>query len=151
MSAWANARGKTMISIDEMNEILNELAEDIPPDLFKGLNGGIILLPETQLDEQSIDNDLYVLGSYICSHELGCYIAIYYGSFVQLFSDLSRDELRAELWETLKHELRHHVESLAGERDLEIEDDIEMAQYLMSKAGTNQRKNRSGKIRLRRF
>ena len=27
------------------------------------------------------------------------------------------------------HEFRHHLESLAGERDLEIEDEIEISRY----------------------
>jgi hypothetical protein len=31
---------------------------------------------------------------------------------------------------TLKHEFRHHLESLAGERGLEIEDEQFLADYL---------------------
>lgn len=129
-----------MISIDDMQELLNEIAEDFPPEFYKDLNGGIILLPESKHDERSIDHDLYILGEYHRSYSLGRYIAIYYGSFAQIFGNLSLAELRAELRKTLRHEFRHHVESLAGERDLEIEDEQKMARYLMSKGGRKIRK-----------
>jgi hypothetical protein len=131
-----------MISIDEMEGMLNEIAESFPPALYKELNGGIILLPDRKENEQSVDHDLFILGEYHNSLELGRYIAIYYGSFAAVFGGLARAELRQELKETLKHEFRHHVESLAGERDQEIEDEIEMARYLNTKAGRKRKVRR---------
>jgi hypothetical protein len=46
-------------------------------------------------------------------------IALYWGSFRQLAGRDPGFDWDGELWETLTHELRHHLESLAGEDDLE--------------------------------
>ncbi|HWQ78812.1 MAG TPA: metallopeptidase family protein [Anaerovoracaceae bacterium] len=120
-----------MISIDEAEKILDEVASGLPEEIFEELNGGIILLPEAELDPQSRKNDdLYILGEYHSGGGLGRYISIYYGSFERLFGDMSRDKFKKELEITLKHELTHHLESLAGERDLEKEDDRFMEDYL---------------------
>ncbi len=117
-----------MISIEETEKMLEEIASGLPPEIFTELNGGIILLPDTMLDEAG--DDLYILGEYFCGGSLGRYIAIYYGSFAAVFGDLSRDEYKAELEITLKHEFTHHIESLAGEDDLYDEDDAYLAEYL---------------------
>jgi len=123
-----------MISIEEMEAILDEISEEFPPVFYKELNGGIILLPEAKLHEESIGDDLYILGEYICDECLGRFIALYYGSFCRVCGHLSKEALKAELRDTLKHEFRHHVESLAGERGLELEDERELADYLSRKA-----------------
>jgi len=117
-----------MVSIEEAEIMLEEIASKLPPEIFAELNGGIILLPDTVLDE--LGNDLYILGEYFCGGSLGRYIAIYYGSFAAVFGDLDKDEYKAELEITLKHEFTHHIESLAGEDDLDDEDDAYLAEYL---------------------
>ncbi len=117
-----------MVSIEETEKMLDEIASGLPPEIFTELNGGIILLPDTMLDEAG--DDLYILGEYFSGGSLGRYISIYYGSFAAVFSDLDKDEFKAELEITLKHELTHHIESLAGEDDLDDEDDAYMAEYL---------------------
>ena len=61
---------------------------------------------------------------------LGRSIVIYYGSFEPVFGDLSPLELRRELRDTLRHEFRHHVEALAGENGLDLEDEAWLAEYL---------------------
>lgn len=117
-----------MITIEAAEKMLDELANKLPPEIFTELNGGIILLPDTVLDEAG--GDLYVLGEYFSGGSLGRYIAIYYGSFAAIFGDLDEDEFKAELELTLKHELTHHIESLAGVEDLDHEDDEYLAEYL---------------------
>ncbi len=120
-----------MVTIDEAEPILDEVAGGLPEEIFEGLNGGIILLPEARLDPQSRKNDdLYILGEYHSGGGLGRYISIYYGSFERLFGHMTREKFRKELEITLKHELTHHLETLAGERDLEKEDDLFMEDYL---------------------
>ena len=116
-----------MISLDRMNEMLNEIADRIPPELYGRLNGGVALLPDCKRDEQ--DDTLYIMGEYCYDHMMGRRILIYGGSFQRLFGDRSEAYLKKELEKTLKHELTHHVESLAGERDLEIQDEIEREAY----------------------
>ncbi len=120
-----------MITIDEMGEMLDALAEELPEEFFYELNGGIVLLPKAERDPHK-KGGLYTLGCYFSGGEMGRYIAIYYGSFCRVFEDASANELRDELRKTLRHEFRHHVESLCGENDLEIEDELFLQEYLHS-------------------
>lgn len=116
-------------SIDEVNQILDEIVEELPRDFFDKLNEGIILLPEYKLHPESRARDkLYIMGEY-CRSITGRNIVIYYGSFERVCGDLSQDELRERLKDTLLHEFTHHFESLAGERGLEIKDAEEMIKY----------------------
>ncbi len=117
-----------MISLDEMDVMLDEIATEFPQELYKELNGGILLLPEAKLNPIGRANDLYILGEYHHNGNMGRYICIYYGSFMQIYGHLSPQKLKDRLTHTLKHEFTHHLESLAGEKDLEIED----AKYLMN-------------------
>lgn len=119
-----------MISIDEMQTILEELAEEIPEPFFRGLNGGILLLPDRVLNPHAKNNDLYIMGEYITDPAMGRYIALYYGSFQAVYGTLGVERLRGELRETLFHEFTHHLESLAGENGLEVKDREELAEYL---------------------
>jgi hypothetical protein len=52
---------------------------------------------------------------------------MYYGSFVAIAAGDDTFDWEDEAWETLTHELRHHVESLAGE-DFLVQDDVERAE-----------------------
>lgn len=117
-----------MITFDEMGDWLDEIAERFPPEFYHELNGGILLLPEEKPDPEFPPGEMYFLGEY-CRDEMGRYINLYYGSFAALFADASDDELYDELYTTLAHEFTHHIESLAGERGLEIKDEIELEQY----------------------
>jgi len=123
-----------MISIDETEIMLDEIATELPQVFYKNLNGGIILLPESKYHAKSTGNDLYIMGEYHIGGNLGRYIAIYYGSFSSVYGNLSPEALKEKLRHTLKHEFRHHLESLAGEKDLEIEDARDIAKYMNGKA-----------------
>lgn len=69
---------------------------------------------------------MYILGEYITDPWLGPRIALYYGSFVELFTGEPEPVWEEELWTTIKHELRHHVEAQAGLADLDLEDLLEL-------------------------
>ena len=113
-----------VLSFDEVGEILDELAEKLPQGLFQSLNGGVLLL-EDEVPDPENGPDLYILGEY-CVDEMGRYINIYYGSFAALFFDEPREVWEEELDITLRHELTHHVEGLAGERSLEYKDSAQL-------------------------
>ena len=49
-------------------------------------------------------------------------VVLYYGSFRQMAQDNPDFDWEGELWETLTHELQHHLESLADEDALEAMD-----------------------------
>jgi hypothetical protein len=121
------------MQIDEVYELLNELSEDIPEVFFHELNGGINLLPDTKNSPYARSDDLFIMGDYNCGGNMGRYINIYYGSMMRIYGHLSRDELKKKLWEVLMHEFRHHMESLAGERGLEKEDEEFINNYLDGK------------------
>ena len=116
-----------MLSIDEVNEILDDYYEQIPMELFAWLNGGVVLL-EDALPDPEAGEDVYVMGEYCCD-EMGRYIKIYYGSFAALLADEPRKVWEEELWITLRHELTHHMEGLAGERSLERKDSEQLEQF----------------------
>ena len=118
-----------MITIEEMQVILDELAEELPQEFYKELNGGILLLPDIKVSPEARNHDLYILGQYHYSHSMGRYIIIYFGSFSALYGYGSREKLKKELRKTLRHEFTHHLEHLAGEKDLEVEDQKELDRY----------------------
>lgn len=116
-------------SIEEVNDILNEIAEKLPKDFFENLNEGIVLLPKYKLHPKSRDVDkLYVMGEYSRSMT-GRNIKIYYGSFKRVYKYESKEIIYEKLKETLLHEFTHHLESLAGERGLEIKDKTSLDKY----------------------
>lgn len=123
-----------MVNFDEIGAMLDDIADDLPDDLFRELNGGIILLPDTMLHPDSDKADrLYILGEY---HEdpmgLGRYIAIYYGSFIKVYGHEKPEEQKEMLKEVLFHEFRHHLESMAGDMSLDIIDALELEEYKQS-------------------
>lgn len=119
-----------MISIDEMQAMLDEIAETFPREFFAQLNGGIVLMPQAKPDRRPGAQGLYVLGEYYSGGSMGRYIAIYYGSFARVYGYISPSELKSKLTATLKHEFRHHLECLAGERSLIAEDEQFLADYI---------------------
>jgi hypothetical protein len=122
-----------MITIDEMEVMLNDIAEELPEAFFEALNGGIMLLPQAKLHPNSVGNELYIMGEYHRDRNLGRYIVIYYGSFSRVQGHLSAEELKEQLRGTLRHEFRHHLESMAGDRGLEKEDQRDLSDYLNHK------------------
>ena len=118
-----------MISIEEVEEMLDELAMNLPQEFYHKLNGGILLLPEIKRHPEGRKNDLYILGEYHYDRNLGRYIAIFYGSFLQVHGHLSKEIFYQKLEETLVHEFTHHIESLAGETGLVQKDARRMQEY----------------------
>lgn len=116
-------------SIDQVHVILDEISEEIPREFFEKLNEGVILLPRTKVHPESTDEKpLYILGEYRRS-VTGRNIVIYYGSFSKAFSGISERQLKRKLKDTLLHEFTHHLESLAGERGLEVKDAENIQNY----------------------
>ena len=119
-----------ILSIDAVNDILDEMAEGFPAVLFEELNGGVNLLEEAMPDPEFPEGEMYFLGEF-CDDCLGRYINLYYGSFATLAEreDWSEEDWRRELRETLAHELAHHMESRAGTHALDDKDAEELAEF----------------------
>ncbi|HLV11897.1 MAG TPA: metallopeptidase family protein, partial [Trueperaceae bacterium] len=93
---------------------------------------GVHVLPQAK-PEEGFDEDVYRMGEYLDPgpdsflggpEGLGRHVALYYGSFRAIAEADPGFDWEEEAWETLTHELRHHVESLAGE-DLLVQEDVE--------------------------
>ena len=117
-----------VLSIDEVNDILDEIAESFPEALFDELNGGVNLLEEALPDPEFPEGEMYILGEY-CNDCLGLYINLYYGSFAALAEQESwdRDTWLSELRTTLSHDLTHHLENRGGLHALDDRDAEELA------------------------
>ncbi|MGI6335764.1 MAG: metallopeptidase family protein [Eubacteriales bacterium] len=119
-----------MVRRDRFDEILDELCCELPEAFYRELNGGIIVLNRPKPSPHAVDGNLWILGEYSVSQAFGRCIYIYFGSFTRVFGPLPEDALRVEMRRVLRHEFRHHVESLAGERGLELEDRRRLEEYL---------------------
>lgn len=119
-----------MVSYHRVGDILDMLAEELPPEFYRELSGGILLIRE---ERASLHGDeLAIMGEYIVSPS-GRMIKIYYGSFEELYGWMDEEQLTEQLREVLRHEFTHHMESLAGERGLEIKDEMQLREYYRQK------------------
>ena len=119
-----------ILTIDEVNDILNDMADSFPEALFEDLNGGLNLLEEAMPDEEFPEGEMYILGEY-CEDMLGRYIDLYYGSFAALAEreDWDRKTWEEELRTTLAHELTHHLEAQGGLHSLDDRDAEELEEF----------------------
>lgn len=111
-----------MVTLKEFRKMVAEALDRVPPVLLEGLDAGVLVVEEARRHSDDLP-DVYILGEYVDDpHGLGRYIVLYYGSFRAILADADVKTLRREIEETIRHELRHHVESLAGVADLDEED-----------------------------
>lgn len=118
------------MDIDRFTEMADEIANSLPQEFFRGLNGGVLILERELLHPDSQPTaPLYIMGQYTNSRMMGKYISVYYGSFAKTYPYLSDEALRERLRQTIVHEFRHHLEALSGKRELELEDARQLADY----------------------
>ncbi|MCF0137358.1 MAG: hypothetical protein HUJ66_03225 [Oscillospiraceae bacterium] len=103
-----------MLSYGEAANVLADLIDELPDEIFRELNGGVMLMEEAKTEEDGS----VTLGTYFVNN-LGRYVELYYGSFTELYGETEDERFRERLKKTLHHELTHHVESMAGDRSLE--------------------------------
>lgn len=118
-----------MLTFEECGQMLDEIADNMPYELYRDLNGGLSLLPQSKVHPQARNNDLLILGEYI-RNSLGNAIVFYYGSIERVYGHLPKDRIYNELVRILHHEVRHHNEYLAGVDDLADWDKDQIDKYL---------------------
>lgn len=118
-----------MITYEEFADLTDEILETLPEEFFRELNGGVNVKEQCRIHPESVGDELIILGEYHTNHYLGRIIDIYYGSFARLYGYLDREALKDRLQKTILHEFRHHLEALAGEEDLAVEDAVCLAEY----------------------
>lgn len=127
------ARRGAAMTYPAFKAMVEAMVDEIPPAFLKGLQG-VHVIEEAKPEEGYVD--VWRLGEYLdpgpedflgAGEGLGRHVALYYGSFVEVGDGDPAFDWEEEAWETLTHELRHHVESLAGDGRL-IEQDLLDAQ-----------------------
>ena len=98
---------------------------EIPEQYREGIDG--LTVSRERLAHPTLP-EVFTLGHCVTEEHLSDYagpdttrsmIALYWGSFRELAARDPDFDWEGELWETLTHELRHHLESLAGDDALE--------------------------------
>lgn len=123
-----------MICMEEYRKIISELLDELPEEFFRGLSGGVIVSEALVIPDYSRGNDLYTLGHYQVSSGIR-QITLFKGSFDQAYPQADSTEAREILRGIIRHEFRHHLESLGGihnSSSLEAEDEREKQAYLLS-------------------
>ena len=107
----------TRLAFSAFKALADRLADELPPELTRGLNGGILVVPR-----RVRRGGFWILGEYV-EDGMGRTILLYHGSFREVFGEEPREVWEEEIRETLVHELTHHVEALAGVDDLTREEE----------------------------
>lgn len=118
---------KPELDIDRFTDLAGEIIDEIPEKFLRDLNGGFNIVEECKKDGEYL-----IMGEYLQDDILGCTIILYYGSFVELLGDCGADQWQRELKETVLHELRHHIELMAGVDYLSREEEAELAAESLS-------------------
>jgi predicted Zn-dependent protease with MMP-like domain len=102
--------------------------DEIPEPYKEGIDALVVSRESVPHPDHA---DVYTLGECRTDEHMSDYgspdttrsvIALYWGSFTSLARHHDNFDWEGELWETLTHELRHHLESLAGDDALEAVD-----------------------------
>lgn len=126
-----------MISAAEYRKIISELMDELPEEFFRDLTGGVIISEAAPVPDYARDGDLFVMGHYRVSSGVR-QIVMYRGSFCRVYPCADAEEARRILRGVLRHEFRHHMESLGGvwgPDSLAAEDEREKQVYLAGHGG----------------
>ena len=121
-----------MLSLEEYQKIVSELMDELPEEFYRALNGGVTVSEAVALPDYAKSGDLAVLGQYLIYSGMR-QIVLYKGSFDRVHSHADEEEARVLLRGVLRHEFRHHLESLGGVHNassLEAEDARKKEAYL---------------------
>ncbi len=121
-----------MISLETYRQIVSELLDELPPEFFRELTGGVVVSQAPVIPDYARDGDLYVLGQYQIYAGVR-QIVMYKGSFDRLYPRADPARAREILRGVLRHEFRHHLEFLGGihnAESLEAEDARRKQAYL---------------------
>ncbi|MDQ3557568.1 MAG: metallopeptidase family protein, partial [Gemmatimonadota bacterium] len=116
------------VNFRDFDRRAREIFDGIPPDFREGVDGIDVrpdAVPHPALPE------IYTLGECLTEHypsefggpgEVLSTVVLYHGSFRRLAELDPEWDWEQELWETVTHEVRHHLESLAADDALEVQD-----------------------------
>lgn len=121
-----------MIDIEKYKKIVSELMDELPIEFYQQLSGGVVVSEATVIPDYARENDLFTLGKYQVFSGIR-QITLFKGSFDLAYPQADEAEARILLRNVLRHEFRHHLESLGGihnSSSLEAEDELKKQAYL---------------------
>lgn len=127
--------GPPAMSFADFRAMVEEMVTEIPEAFLTGLQG-VHVLEQARPEEDYVD--VWRLGEYLdpgpesflgSGEGLGRHVALYYGSFMAVADGDADFDWEEEAWDTLTHELRHHVESLAGDGALIEQDQLDAQHF----------------------
>jgi len=113
--------------LSDFEAMVHRIADEVPPEFMHGI-AEVAVSPRTVPHPERAD--IYTLGECIplpsaeaaATEGIQSRVVLYYGSFAALARLQEGFEWREEAWETLTHELRHHLEWRANAPALEALD-----------------------------
>jgi hypothetical protein len=124
----------------DFETMVRAMARELPDAFLSGIEG-ITVTPKTV--PHPVRADVYTLGECVPHDFAGdegpaqirSEVLLHYGSFAALADLDAAFDWRHEAWETLTHEVRHHLEWRARAPDLERLDDAAEANYARHEGG----------------
>ena len=114
------------MQLADFEELVRRLADDIPDEFLTGI-AEIVVSPRAVAHPER--NEVFTLGECVAlpaatdePEAIQSRVVLYHGSFAALARDQADFDWHTEAWETLTHEIRHHVEWRAREPALEALD-----------------------------
>lgn len=121
-----------MLTLEEYKGIVSELMDELPEEFYRDLNGGVIVSEALAIPDYARGGDLFTMGQYLVCAGMR-QIVLFKGSFDRVYPGAGPDEAKVLLRGILRHEFRHHLESLGGVHNstsLEAEDARKKEAYL---------------------
>ncbi len=103
-----------MMTFDEFEEAVKEEIDILPDYVKEELTGGVLVDESVYLHPARVKDDLFILGTYSWGGYTGKQIVLYYGSFAAVMGNMSDEDVRLRIRETVRHEFLHHLETRAG-------------------------------------
>ena len=121
-----------MLTLEEYRQIVSELMDELPEEFFRELTGGVVVSTALVIPDYARRNDIFIMGQYQVLSGMR-QIVMFKGSFDRVCPLADAETAKKVLRGVLRHEFRHHLEFLAGERgpaSLEAEDARKKEAYL---------------------
>ena len=128
-----------MLTLEEYRAIIEELMDELPEEFFRDLNGGVIVSEALAIPDYARGGDIFTMGQYLVYSGMR-QIGMFKGSFDRVHPGADKEKARALLRAVLRHEFRHHLESLGGvhySKSLLAEDAQKKAAYLERYKGSD--------------
>jgi hypothetical protein len=113
------------VRFDDFERLAWQQWENVPPEYKRGVDH---LIVERDARVHPSQDDVYTLGECLTESfpsdfggpdTMRSAVVLYYGSFLRLAHQDTDFKWERELWETITHELQHHLEALARDDSLE--------------------------------